>query len=147
MLRWLGCMLLLSGIAASGGCGRTEEAKAYDPGDYQGRVDTSLPRPLQDKQAALARFLNGMREGVGDEGTLRLVVPGVTFREPFDKFYGGSKRLARWEFGAKPNGNEVPVVLFFDDVENGPIDPTVLKREERVYVVTGGGTSVSIQRK
>lgn len=144
-------LLLLAGTVplAAAGCGGSSTAKdfSFDPATFQGTIDPSLPQPLQDKQYTVQRLLNGMREGIGEIAALRLFVPGVDFREPFDAFYEGHKRLVRWEFGGPPSGNEVPVVLYFDEKESGVIDPDELVRVERVYVVSGGGQYSTVARR
>lgn len=142
---------LLSGLAlvAAAGCGGSSARQefSFDPATFQGVVDSNLPQPQQHKQYTIQRLLNGMREGIGEIAALRLFVPGVDFREPFDAFYEGHKRLVRWEFAGPPSGNEVPVVLYFDEKELGVIDPDELTRVERVYVVTGGGQYSTVSRR
>jgi hypothetical protein len=142
--------LLLIGFALpliAAGCGSSTASEPYNVASYQGTIDTSLPRALQDKQFTVFRLLNGMREGIGEIAALRLFVPGVDFREPFDAFYEGHKRLVRWEFNGPPSGNDVPVVLYFDEQELGAIDPDKLTRVERVYTVTGGGQYSTVTRR
>ena len=113
----------------------------------QGRVDTTLPAELQAKQQAVRRLLNGLQEGVGDAAGLAIYAPGIVYREKFEDFFNGAGQLARWEFSGRPQGNEVPVVLYFDDQNSGLVNPENVRREERVYLVSGSGQQYTISRK
>ena len=55
--------------------------------------------------------------------------------------------LTRWDVNGSPTSDEVPVVLHFDDLENGPLNPDGEIRVERVYVVYRSGARFSISRK
>jgi hypothetical protein len=147
MKKTLASLSLAFAVAAIVGCSTTTADTIYKPEAQQGVVDQSLPSELRDKQQSLFRLLNALQDGIGETIALRSFVPGVDFRESFEKFYDGTKRFVRWEFNGQPKGNEVPVVLYFDDRESGPVDPQKLQRIERTYVVTGSGQQVAITRK
>lgn len=142
-------LLAVAALAAMAciGCSSGASAEAYNPANFQGTIDKSLPPDQQARQAAVQKLLNAMREGVADPGGLSLYAPGITLRERFDSFYGASKRLVRWDFNGPPRGGEVPVVLYFDDKDSGPVDPSAERKEERVYVVSGSGNRFSISRR
>ena len=140
-------LAILAVMLAGLGCGGASTVEVFDIRTLQGKVDTTLPRDAQAKQEILRRLLNGLQEGIGDQGALNLFVPGVEYREDFARFYDGSKRLVRWDFSGPPVRDEVPVVLFFDDIESGPVDPAKEKRVERVYLVSGGGSRYYVSRK
>lgn len=127
------------------GNGQVPPDKVYRPDLLQGQVDASLPAPLQAKQQALRRLLAGLQEGIGDSHALREFVPGITFRESFDRFYEGAERLARWEFNGAPKNNEVPVALYLVDTPDGGAKAE--RRVERVYLVSGGGRQFTVARK
>lgn len=138
-------LVVLTILAATlAGCG--EPVKPVTLLDLQGKVDATLPPDAQAKQEALRRLLNGLQEGIGDTTALRLFVPGINYRESFTTFFEG-KRLARWEFSGQPQGNQIAVVLYFDDKNGGPIDPQQERRVERTYIVTGSGSNYVISRK
>jgi hypothetical protein len=147
MKKTIALLLLAVSVVGVAGCSSTAADTVYKPEAQQGVVDKSLPSALRDKQQSLFLLLNALKEGIGESVALRAFVPGVEFRESFEKFYDGSKRLVRWEFGGSPSGNDVPVVLYFDSQESGPVDPGKLLRSERTYVVTGSGQQVTIARK
>ncbi len=138
------CSLALACVFTTPGCQRGEAH--FEPRELEGTVDTSLPKPLQAKQEVLARWLRGMQQGIGEIAGLRLMVPGVDMKESFDQFYNQHKRLVRWEFNGKPVGVEVPVILYFDDVESGVYDERTLHREERVYAANNTGNRWTIAR-
>ncbi len=117
----------------------------FEPRDLEGKVDTTLPKPLQAKQEVVARWLRGMQQGIGELAGLRLLVPGVDMKESFDEFYNQHKRLCVGNSG-KPQGNDVPVVLYFDEVESGVFDESKLVREERTYSANGSGNRWTIAR-
>jgi hypothetical protein len=129
------------------GCGGGASGEVYHPEAFQGKVDTSLPSELQVRQEVLRRLLHGLQEGIGEVAALRIFVPGVDYRESFEQFYEGQKRLIRWDFNGRPNGNDVPVVLYFDNKESGPVSPETERRVERVYQVSGYGQRFAISRK
>ncbi len=80
----LGCIVVLPGC---------EQAEVkFEPRDLEGKVDTTLPKPLQAKQEVVARWLRGMQQGIGELAGLRLLVPGVDMKESFDEFYNQHKR-------------------------------------------------------
>lgn len=141
---WIAC----GWLAVAVGCGESSSsAQPFDPTSLQGKVDGTLSPELQAKQEAVRRLLNALQEGAGDTQTLQVMAPGINFQEKFPDFYEpGTKRLTRWEFGGAPNGREVPVVLYFDELDSGPIDPEKEKRIERVYVLSGSGNQFSIGR-
>lgn len=140
-------LAILAVMLAGIGCGGAPKNEVFDIRTLQGKVDANLPRDAQAKQEILRRLLNGLQEGIGDQGALNLFVPGVEYREDFARFYDGNKRLVRWDFNGPPVRDELPVVLFFDDVESGPVDPAKEKRVERVYLVSGGGSRYYVSRK
>ena len=145
MKRALSLLLLM--LAAAADCGRGEAGQVQEPQHVQGRVDTTLPAELQAKQRAVRRLLNGLQEGVGDAAGLAIYSPGIVYREKFEDFFNGAGQLARWEFNGRPQGNEVPVVLYFDDQNSGLVNPENVRREERVYLVSGSGQQYTISRK
>lgn len=146
MRRFLALILTIPLLFAAG-CGKSGPVEVFDVRKLQGKVDASLPLEAQAKQEALRRLLNGLQEGIGEKAALDIFVPGVDYQERFEDFYDGAKRLVRWEFNGPPNRDEVPVVLFFDDLESGPLDPTKERRTERVYVVEGTGPRFTISRR
>lgn len=129
------------------GCGGSNKNEVFDVRTLQGKVDAGLPAEAQAKQDALRRLLNGLQEGIGEKSALEIFVPGIDYHENFERFFDGHKRLTRWEFNGPPVRDEVPVVLHFDDLDNGPINPTGEIRVERVYLVSRSGTRFSISRK
>ena len=139
--------VFLLGAFALTGCGGATSDQVFDARRLQGTVDTALPPETQAKQEALRRLLNGLQDGIGEKGALNLFVPGVDYLENFDAFYDGHKRLVRWEFNGQPTRDDIPVLLCFDDVESGPIDPAKEKRVERVYVVSRSGQRYAIARR
>ncbi len=131
-------------LAAMAGCGEPTVAPedVYHPERLQGTVDKSLPAELQAKQEILAEALSVGLEG-NDIEDVSEYVSGVDFEEPTAAFLDGAIGLSRWEFGGKPDGNDVPVVLFLD--EDGPDKED--RRVERVYTVTGSSQRATIRRK
>lgn len=114
------------------------------PEKLVGVVDESLPPAQQAKQQSVRRFLKAIQEGVGDAEQLRLVAPGIRYSGSFTGILQGHARLARWEFTDAMQGNRVPVKLFFDELQGGPIDPRQLTQSETAFVVSGSGNSVLI---
>lgn len=147
MMKTFASLSLALVTAAIVGCSTSTAETIYIPAAQQGVVDKSLPSELRDRQQSLFRLLRGLQDGIDETVALRSLVPGVNFRESFEKFYDGTKRLVRWEFNGPPKGNEVPVVLYFDDQEHGPVDPQKLQRVERTYIVAGSGQQFTVTRK
>ncbi|MFY7874796.1 MAG: hypothetical protein ACOVQM_05070, partial [Pirellula sp.] len=131
-------------IMASTGCEPTQKSlDASTP--LHGTVDTALTPKLQSKQSALGRLLRAFQEGAHDPSDLQFMAGDIKFADGVDKFYGDSKRLYRWEFGASPKNDQVPVVLYFDGQAAGPVDPKTEKREARTYKVLSSGSGYTIQ--
>jgi hypothetical protein len=139
--------LFVMSLPLAAGCGGGAAGEVYRPETFQGQVDTSLPQDLQAKQEALRRLLNGLQEGFGEAAALRIFLPDVDFRESFEQFFAGQKRLVRWDFHGVPQGNDVPVVLYFDDKDAGPASQETERREERVYSVAFSGRRATIARR
>jgi hypothetical protein len=136
------CLTLF--IVASSGCEPTQ--KSLDTSTpLHGTVDTALAPKLQSKQTALGRLLRAFQEGAHDPSDLQFMAGDIKFADGVDKFYGDYKRLYRWEFGASPKNDQVPVVLYFDGQTAGPVDPKTEKREERTYKVLSSGSGYTIQ--
>ncbi len=85
-----GCLLTL--LLTSPGC-QQSEAK-FEPRDLEGKVDTTLPKPLQDKQEVVARWLRGMQQGIGELAGLRSCwYRASTCASLLNSFYNSHKRL------------------------------------------------------
>jgi hypothetical protein len=128
-------------VGALIGCQGEPEPKVYDPVNYQGAIDESLPRPMQDKQNALIRLFTAVQEvgvaHVSEED------PNLRFEESPEEFLeDDTVHLARWDWDGEPKGDEFPVVLVLCKDEPGL--PEVEKR--RTYVVKGSGKRFTISR-
>ena len=139
--------LVISSLPLAIGCGGRVSGEVYRAEAFQGKVNTSLPAEQQARQVALRKLLNGLQEGMGETAALRIFLPDVNFRESFEQFFEGQKRLVRWDFNGVPNGKEVPVVLVFDDKDSGPVNAAAERRVERVYLVSASGRQATIARR
>ena len=148
MNRLLCSMLLLPCLALlvlAAGCGEPTVAPedAYDPADFQGEVDTSLPEELQKKQQAIRDAFEPLVRGVLVED-LGVYLENIRFESTTEEFLpSGTIALERWGFDGKPSGNDVPVVMHF--VVDGAEGET--KEVERVYTVTTSGGQTVIRLK
>ena len=126
------------------GCGETTVAPedSYDPVDVAGTVDTSLPPKLLAKQEMLSTVLVLFQQGI-EVDALADYEPGARFAESQEEFLEGAMNLSRWDFNGRPEGSDVPVVLFLtEDTDTGKE-----RRVERVYAVSGSPTRFTISRK
>ena len=115
---------------------------SYDPVQAAGTVDESLPRGLGAKQEMLSSVLVLLQQGI-EVDALADYEPGARFAESPEEFLEGALNLARWNFNGRPEGSDVPVVLFLtEDADTGKE-----RRVERVYSVTGSATQFTISRK
>lgn len=146
-MKYLIAILFGLTLPLAAGCGGAASGEVYRATAYQGKVNTALPPAQQVNQEVLRRLLNGLQEGIGEPAGLRIFVPGVDYRETFEQFFEGQKRLVRWDFNGVPNGNDVPVVLSFDDKDSGPFHPAAERRVERVYTVLGYGQQFAVSRR
>ena len=126
------------------GCGEetVPPEQSYDPQQDSGEVDASLPQALQVKQRVLQGVLNELQTGTEVE-FLRNYLPDVRFQETQEKFDEGTLGVARWDFGGKPTGNDVPVVLWLSLDSSGKNE----KKVERIYSVGGSAGAYTIARK
>jgi hypothetical protein len=127
--------ILILPLAA--GCSRGQAAGPSDT--VNGKVDTSLPPEQQAKQEAVRKMFVGFQTGT--------LVPGVAIQGRSEQIFNEATRTTSWEFNGPPKGNEVPVVLHFDDKAGSPGNPKAPKKLERVFLVTGGGDLFKIARK
>ncbi len=126
------------------GCGETTVAPedSYDPVDAAGTVDESLPRGLRAKQEMLSGVFVLLQQGI-EVDALADYEPGARFAESQEEFLEGTLNLSRWNFNGRPEGSDVPVVLFLtEDADTGKE-----RRVERVYSVTGSVSQFTISRK
>jgi hypothetical protein len=108
----------------------------------QGVIDTTLPAAQREKQAVLKGVLDDLEQGT-PYSKLKELKPSVRLTESAQGFYRDVIGLERWEFNGKPQGDEVPVVLYMS--EDKPGNP--VKRVDRVYRVEGSGGQFVISRK
>lgn len=136
-------LMMFCVLAACYGCGGDQAAQpVYDPTEYQGEVDTSLPPELQEKQEALKRVFDELQRRTGYD-SLPDVLPDYRLTETRESFFGNTLALEKWDFNGRPSGNDVPVVVQL--LEDTPEES--LRKEERVYTVTGSMGKYVIQRK
>ena len=142
MMRTTVAFSFVLSLPFAAGCSRTSADTVYRPEAYQGHRRCFIAARATAKQQAIWRLLNALQEGIGETIALRSFVPGVDFRESFEKFYEGAGRLVRWEFNGRPKGNEVPVVLYFDDQTSGPVDPEKERRGNECTSSRAAGSSL-----
>ena len=147
-IRCIGMLLICFSVpVVLVGCGGGHAAQAYDPANFRGEVDASLPKEQQAKQVAVGKLMNAFVEGAGDATSLAIYAPGISFKGTIDDLADPAKQPVRWDFNGPPVGNDVPVSLYFDDQGLGRVDPKVQLREDRTYVVTRAGNQFSIKYK
>ncbi|MEE8451153.1 MAG: hypothetical protein V3R99_04530 [Thermoguttaceae bacterium] len=132
-------------VLATLGCGESEvpPEEVYDPANYEGTVDTNLPPGAQAKQTALKEVFGLIQhEFIEVEDVSNLTV-GIEFVETEDQFLEGTLSLRSWEFNGAPTGDDVPVVMTFEDESAEDGKRTV----ERVYKVSGGPGRHTISRE
>ena len=131
--------LLVAGLLIPG-CRRKAETPAYEPAEWQGVVDESLPKATQRGQAALIRLFAAIQE-VGIEN-LEWDCPDVRFHESFDEFFEDAVDFHRWEWAGEPRGNNYPVRLTLrrDDADLTEVEHV------RTYQVTRNGRLFLVRR-
>jgi len=130
-------------LAFISGCSVNRSGPDDSPGGPGTTIDTSLPPETQRKQQIIHDLLVNLQEGF-PAGQIAAVVPGVKFEESQSDFLEGNPYLSKWRFNGKPNGNEIPVTLYFVSPESG--DPEV-RKSERTYLVTGKEGRFRVTRK
>jgi hypothetical protein len=134
-------MLLL--LAAAAGCGKRETPAQATYSRALGTVDTNLTPDLQAKQQALKTLLDALAVG-SQLDKLTKQNPNLHFDEsPGDFFERGAVGLAGWHFDGRPQGDDLPVVLYLSLDGTGRNQLKV----HRVYTVTGSPDRVTISRK
>ena len=140
-------LITLLVLLACAGCGRTTNSENLRAHELRGVVDKTLPAESQQRQKVLALLFEQLQEGIADARVLGMFCPSVIFDEPIKNFYDGHRRLARWCFNGAPDGDRVPVILYFDDQQIGtPIVRASEDEEERTYIVTGTTAPYQISR-
>lgn len=126
--------LLFLATIISPGCGPafTEHPTGFDPAQFGGTIDESLPAGERERREVVRRLLLGIVAGE-DIASIQKWLPGVDFRESQATFFNGNLLLRRWDFAAAPRAGAVWV-----DLEFVPADDSVATRvERRGYEVTG----------
>jgi hypothetical protein len=136
-MRTVVALSLILALPLAVGCSRGHAAGPSDTAN--GKVDTSLPPEQQAKQEAVRKMFIGFQTGT--------LVPGVAIQGRSEQILNEATRTTSWEFNGPPKGDEVPVVLHFDDKGGGPTNPKNPKKVDRVFLVTGGGDLFKITRK
>ena len=132
-------ILLVAGLLISS-CSRQTETPAYEPTEWQGVVDESLPEATQHGQEALIRLFAAIQE-VGIEN-LEWDCPDVRFDESFDEFFEGAVDFHRWQWAGEPHENKFPVRLTLrrDDADLTKVEHL------RTYQVTRNGRLFLVRR-
>jgi hypothetical protein len=136
-------LLLAAATLGVPGCAEKENPPKKDYVPICGAVDTSLPPDVQVRQQVLKSMLDALTMGM----TLDQLFdqnPTLRFDQSPAEFYErGAVGLAGWQFDGKPEGNDVPVVLYLMLDSAGRNQLMV----RRVYRVTDSGGRLTISRK
>ncbi len=132
--------VLVGILSACLGCGTGESQPAFEPTEWQGSVDSTLPKATQAKQDALIRLFAAIQD-VGIE-RIQWDCPDIDFDESFADFFGETVDLYRWNWAGPPQGDHFPVRLSLrhDDAE------LTEETHDRTYTVTRRGRSFVIRR-
>jgi len=134
------CAIALFLIVGGAGCSRPVPDEIYEPENWQGEIDTSLPADTQAKQDAIIRLFSAIQQ-VGIE-RISWDCPDVRFSESFDEFFGNSIGIHRWEWDGVPIDNNLSVRIHFEQD-----DPTAPKTVEvRTYKVSRSGNGFVVKR-
>jgi hypothetical protein len=141
MLQWTPLALILL-LATAAGCGRPACSPQDAHAPVLGEVDAYLPPDVQTKQMVLKSFFDGLCKGISLDRLCRQD-PNLRFDESLEEFLEpGAIGLGGWQFLGKPDGDDVPVVLYFNLDGTGRNQLKV----ERVYTVTDTGGRLTISR-
>jgi len=142
MLKLMPLALILL-LAAAAGCGKREMPPQRAYPRALGTVDTSLSPDLQAKQQVVKSLFDALSVGMRLE-ELTDQNPNLRFDEsPGDFFERGAVGLAGWQFDGKPQGDDVPVVLYLSLDGTGRNQLQV----HRVYTVAGSPDRFTISRQ
>lgn len=142
------CPILVLLVLA--GCSGAEQGEVFDPAEWQGQVDRSLPPDVQAKQDAVIRLFDAMITVGVEFEFLNSEYADITFTESEQDFFEGAMDLFRWDWDGPPQGNDFPVQLTMrkDDPSARSESDLPLVEFRRVYTVTGSpGRFVIVRRR
>ena len=122
------------------GCGQKEVVAPYEPEEYEGSIDTSLSKSVQNKQDAIIRLFTAIQE-VGIDQT-KVDCPDIEYSETFEEFFGEAADFYRWDWNGKPEGNKFPVRIVLRKDEPGLPEMEVT----RTYAVTKTAKGFAVKR-
>ncbi len=135
---WIFIFLVLT---VSSGCRKSEPEEIFAPENWQGEINTELPKETQAQQDAIIRLL-GAIQLVGIEH-YHWDCPDIKFNVSFAEFFEDAVGIHKWEWSGEPSKNGFPVRLFLEKD-----DPTEEKTiAKRIFTVTRRGRSFLIEMK
>ena len=137
-------LVIMLAVGCSPSAGESQPRGA--PAEFQGKVDSTLPKDLQAKQKVVSDLLANLQDGYPIY-KISKAVRGLQFDETEETFYEGARKLVRWGFNGAPQGDEVPVVLVFATIDAARESDQAQKKVERTYVVRGSSGQFTISRK
>ena len=142
MLKLMPLALILL-LAAGAGCGKREIPPQGAYPRALGTVDTSLSPDLQAKQQVVKTLFDAISVGMRLD-QLPDQNASLRFDESPEEFLErGAVGLAGWQFDGKPQGDDVPVVLYLSLDGTGRNQLQV----HRVYTVAGSPDRFTISRQ